>query len=121
MVQERKKGDPFPTTETRNILKDVRIVLKDIHPTILEFCRYLGEHLPSHITAEEFVTYTMGAIRNLEEGKDPSGAPLDHVLTEQERVVYVALHIEMHRIVAAIFPKKFGAEVEEALKQYHDD
>lgn len=120
MVNERQKGDPFPTTETKNILKDIRIVIPDIHPTIRDFCKYLGAHLPSHITAEYFVNYTMGAIKNLENGLDPTGSPLDHALTEHERVVYVALRIELHKIILAIFPKKFGAEVEEALKDYHE-
>lgn len=120
MVNERQKGDPFPTTETKNILKDIRIVIPDIHPTILDFGRYLGAHLPPHITAEYFINYTLELIKNLEKGLNTSGRPLNHVLTEQEKVVYISIREELPKIISAIFPEKFGAEVQEALKAYHE-
>ncbi len=120
MVKERQKGDPFPTTETKHILKDIRIVLPDIHPTILDFGRYLGAHLPSYITAEEFVSDALELIKNFEKGLNTSGKTRNHVLLEQDQVV-VNLRKELPRIITAIFPKKFGAEVNEALKKYHDE
>ena len=116
MIKERQKGDPFPTTETKHILKDISKVLPDIHPSILDFGRYLGAHLPPHITAEDFVRDALELIKNFEKGPNTNGKTRNHAPLEQEQVV-VDLRKELPRIINAIFPKKFGAEVEEALEK----
>lgn len=112
-----KEETLFPTIETKYNLKHLENLIPGIHPTIAEFGRYLGESLPAKVTAMDFILYVITAIQNLEKGLDHSGKPLDHILTKQEKMIYIILRNEIPEIINVIFPKKFGAEVQEALEK----